>query len=139
MRRSFVAAVILGSAALSSPARTEGPPDAMAKPLPPVLDTAAIDRTADPCVDFYQYACGAWLKANPIPQDQSIWWRTSELDEHTRAVLAAILEEAASGAGAQPEARRKIGDYYASCLDEAAIDAKGLAPFTPELERIAAL
>jgi predicted metalloendopeptidase len=139
MRRSLVAAIVLGAAALSSPARTEGPADADGKALPPVLDTAAIDRSADPCVDFYQYACGAWLKANPIPQDQSIWWRTSELDEHTRAVLAAILEEAASGQGPQTENHRKLGAYYASCLDEAAIDQKALTPFAAGFDRVAAL
>jgi putative endopeptidase len=139
MRVSLIAIRGFFVAALASDAHTETYLDALNKKLPPVLDPAAIDRSIDPCTDFYEYSCGAWLKASPIPQDQSIWWRTSELDEHTRAVLAAILEEAASGAGAQPEARRKLGDHYASCLDEAAIDAKGLAPFTPELERIAAL
>ena len=71
--------------------------------------------------------------------DQQIWWRGSDLDEHTRAVLAAILKEAAAGRGPKTDNRRKIGDYYASCLDEAAIDAKGLKPFMPELDRIAVL
>ena len=135
IKRIFCATA-MGLTALASAARAG---DASMKPLPPVFDPAAIDQSVDPCVDFYQYACGAWLKATPIPPDQQIWWRISELDEHTRAVLAAILEEAAAGKGPKTENRRKIGDYYASCLDEAAIDAKGLKPFTPELERIAAL
>jgi putative endopeptidase len=137
MKRLLAAMVVLGTAALTSGAH-ESATDAK-KPLPPVFDPTAIDRRTEPCVDFYQYACGVWLKANPVPPDQSDWWRFSELDEHIRAVLASILEEAAAGKGANTENRRKIGDYYASCLDEASIEAKGFKPFALELERIVAL
>ena len=126
-------AMVMCLAALTSALRADTAADALKKSLPRVFDPAAINQGVDPCVDFYQYACGAWLETTPLPADQQIWWRTSELDEHTRAVLAKILEEAAAGRDANAKNGRKIGDYYASCLDEAEIDAKGLQPFAPEL------
>jgi putative endopeptidase len=138
MKQLLAAMIVSGAAVLTLAASAQTATEAD-KPLPPVFDPAAIDHSFEPCNDFYQYACGAWLKANPIPKDQSEWWRFSELDEHIRAVLASILDDAAAGKGADSESVRKIGDYYASCLDEAAIEAKGLAPFAPELDRIAAL
>ncbi len=102
------------------------------------LDLGAIDRASNPCDNFYQYACGTWLKNNPIPSDQARWGRFSELAERNREILHQILERAAANPGSDPD-HRKIGDYYASCMDEKTIESKGLAPIQPELDRIRAM
>ncbi len=135
MKRFSLIAVVL----LASVARAQSRQDLLVKPLPPVFDPGALDKSADACTDFYQYSCGAWLKASPVPADQSVWWRFSELDEHTRAVLGDILEKAAADADTKDADRRKIGDYYASCMDEDGVEAKGMTPFAPELSAVAAL
>ncbi|MES1261553.1 MAG: M13 family metallopeptidase [Acidobacteriota bacterium] len=94
---------------------------------PTGIDLGAIDRAAQPCNDFYQYACGTWMKRNPVPSDQSRWGRFDELAERTRLTLRGILEKSAG---------EKIGDQYASCMDEKTIEAKGTSPIQPELDRI---
>ena len=97
-----------------------------------------IDKTADPCVDFYQYACGNWLKKTEIPADQSEWISFTELYERNLITLRNILEKAAAGGPGRSAIDQKIGDYYGACVDEKAVDAKGLDPLKPELDRIAA-
>ena len=102
---------------------------------PPAVELTSLDRTADPCNDFYQFACGGWL-AHPIPSDRSEWARFDELQDHNNEMLHKILDTAA----ARPTAEtKKIGDYYGSCMDEAGIDANGVMPLRAELDRIAAL
>ena len=100
------------------------------------FEIKAMDKAANPCTDFYQYACGGWIKNNPIPPDQSRWGRFSELAERNRDTLHEILEEAAKGGPGRDSVTQKIGDYYAACMDEKGIDAKGLAPLQGELDRI---
>jgi endothelin-converting enzyme/putative endopeptidase len=104
----------------------------------PGFDLNAIDRKANPCEDFYQYACGTWIKNNPIPSDQSSWGRFSELAERNREILHQILEQASVAANRDADTQ-KIGDYYSSCMDEKGIAAKGMAPLQPELDRIKAM
>src|SRR5271170_6150797 len=102
----------------------------------PVLDVSAMDKTADPCIDFYTYSCGGWIKNNPIRPDQSSWGTSGKLEDENRAQLRAILEAAAKPDGTRNEVTQKIGDYYASCMDETAIDKLGAVPLLPELKRI---
>src|SRR2546425_4493820 len=97
-----------------------------------------IDKAADPCVDFYQYACGNWLKQTEIPADQTEWVSFVELYERNLVTERDILEKASATDPNRSAIDQKIGDYYNSCMDEKAADAKGLAPLKPDLDRIAA-
>src|SRR5579883_3341010 len=101
------------------------------------FDEHAVDRSVDPCTDFYQYACNAWIKSNPIPADQPAWGRMNELALRNQNELRDILEKAEKDA--RDPVQRKIGDYYAACMDERAIEQKGTRPLQDELHRIAAL
>jgi putative endopeptidase len=103
----------------------------------PALDVTSMDRTIDPCVDFFTYSCGGWIKRNPIPPDQSSWDTYSKMQDENLGRLRGILEAAATPDPKRNAVDQKIGDYYASCTDEKAIDAKGAEPLKPSLERIA--
>ncbi len=95
-----------------------------------------IDKTLDPCVDFYQYACGNWLKKAEIPADQSAWVSFVELDERNLVTLREILEKTSVNDPGRSPIDQKIGDFYSSCMDEKTVDAKGLDSLKPELDRI---
>ena len=103
------------------------------------FDVKHLDTSVDPCVDFYQFACGTWIKNNPIPPDQARWGRFDQLAERNRDVLHEILEAAANPNVSRDAVTKQIGDYYAACMDIKTIDAKGLEPLKAVLERIRGL
>jgi predicted metalloendopeptidase len=99
-----------------------------------------MDPAVGACDRFYEYADGGWLKKNPVPPEYSSWGSFNEVDERNREFLRQILEKAAADRGAAPGSDvQKLGSFYGACMDEAAIEAKGIAPLRPEIERIEAI
>jgi predicted metalloendopeptidase len=127
------------AAAASKPATSAGATDEKSATRPKSYDLDAMDKSVDPCTDFYQYACGTWRKNNPIPSDQARWGRFNELAEYNRQFLHNILEKASANGPKRTPVMRKVGDMYQSCMDEATVNKKGSAPLKPELARIAAI
>ncbi|MGA7512415.1 MAG: M13 family metallopeptidase [Candidatus Sulfotelmatobacter sp.] len=103
------------------------------------FDPNLVDRSLSPCDDFYKYACDKWLTANPIPADQVYWSTGSSLELWNENVLRETLEASSKNDPARSAVQQKIGDYWAACMDESGIEAAGLKPLQPELERIDAL
>jgi putative endopeptidase len=137
-RLTTIAAILLAGTLL--PAHM--PAAAQSAPQPAelkVFDPSLIDTSIDPCDNFYKYSCNGWFKRNPLPADQVSYGRFTELSEINRAHLRAILEAAAVPSPTRTANEQKIGDEYASCMDVAAINARGTQPFQADLDRIAAL
>jgi putative endopeptidase len=129
----------LAFAAISKAQSPQPAADAQPAPELRVFDPSLIDASVDPCDNFYQFSCKSWFKRNPLPADQTSYGRFTELYELNRLHLKQILEEESNPAGTRSANEQKIGDEYATCMDTAAIDRKGIAPLQPELDRIAEL
>src|SRR5579863_3709690 len=89
-------------------------------PYSPSLDLSSMDRSVDPCVDFYRYSCGSWIKNNPIPPDQARWDVYSKLATENQRFLWGILEQAAKPSPTRNPVETEIGDYFNACMDEGA-------------------
>ncbi len=141
-------ALLLSAAAFSqsapSPAISPQPvspqPDTplFALPYTPALDPKSMDRTADPCVDFYRFSCSEWIQNNPIPPDQSHWDVYAKLEADNEKFLWGLLLDAAKPAANRSPVETEIGDFFTACMDETGIEKTGAAPLKSALDAIAA-
>jgi putative endopeptidase len=139
LSRSSILAVVGVLAVGLAGVGLDGSPNAADQAKSWGFDTANLDKTCKPCDDFYQFAMGGWMKANPIPPEYPIWGSFSQLADRNQKNLREILEAAATSKAAVGTNEQKIGDFYASCMDTTAIDAAGAKPIEPELTQIAAV
>ncbi|MEA2414320.1 MAG: putative endopeptidase [Thermoanaerobaculia bacterium] len=141
MRRTFIAAVIVLTAFIAGCGSSHTTP-AAAAPAPAFFaphgfDLSAMDTNVKACDDFYRFAVGKWRETHPLPAQYSRYGRFEELAERNREVLHKILEEDAAMTNAAPgSAEQKVGDFYAACMNEPAVEAAGITPIQPELDRI---
>jgi endothelin-converting enzyme/putative endopeptidase len=110
------------------------PPARVATGTSSGVEVLSLDRSVDACTDFYQFACGGWMAANPMPADRQRWGRFNQLQEQNFTILRRVLETSATGGD-----QKKANDYYAACMDEGGIEARGQRPLEADLARIAAL
>jgi endothelin-converting enzyme/putative endopeptidase len=140
--RSFLK-VLTVSLMLAPALLSQDKPEAAKPPADVRFSADMLDKSIDPCNDFYAYACGKWMAQNPVPADRSRWGRFNELEERGEYMVRDILEKAShdrpdrSPSEHPPE--QKIGDYYASCMDESAIEKAGAKPLDPSFHAIAAI
>src|SRR5690349_24176154 len=134
MCKAFYLPSLLVLALISAAAAQKSPASEPVLPYSPSLDVKSMDKSADPCVDFYQYSCGGWKKNNPIPADQTSWSVYGKLYQDNLNFLRGILEEAAQPGSSRDAVTQKIGDFYAACIDESAVEKRGTAPIKSDLD-----
>ena len=134
----FILAVEAPNARAQAPASTPADSSAPVK-LPSGLEKDLIDPAVNPCDNFVQYACGNFTKLYPIPADLPGYDSLFRIQDHTQIVLHQLLDKVAEKSAQHTANEQKIGDYYATCMDQKAIDDAGLKPFQAELDRISAL
>jgi putative endopeptidase len=137
----FSAVAIAQTARTNSALSNASAADTASKAAPKLehFDPDLVDKTLDPCNDFYKYSCNKWLTANPIPPDQVFWSTGSGLQLWNENLLRETLEAASTNDPKRSSVQQKIGDYWAACMDESGIEVVGLKSLQPELDRIAAL
>ena len=138
MKNVAMIASLFSLVLLANPIQAEDRPTTTL-PYTPGLDVNGMDKTADPCVDFYQYTCGGWMKNNPIPADQARWSVYGKLTQDNQRYLWGILEGFATKTAGRTARQAKLGDYFAACMDEAAIDKQGGQPLAAQLTQIATM
>lgn len=134
----LLSALVLASPALAGPKVAADAPMGTNLSLEDISASVqrSIDRTADPCSDFYRFACGGWLDEVELPADENQWVRSfSVIHERNRELLKGLIENAAKNPAGNAE-RQKVGDFYGACMDEAAVEVAGLAPVEPWLAKI---
>jgi putative endopeptidase len=136
--RLVLCAGLLDLAAFGAASRTAAQAAPASLPATGGIDVAGMDRSISPGDDFFRFANGTWDRTTPIPPDRSSWGLDAKLVEEASGRTRTLLEDAGRGAAAGSDAR-KAGDYYAAYMNEAAIEARGLAPLQPQLDRIAAI
>jgi putative endopeptidase len=132
---TLFSATLLFSAALAPAQQTPVATPFQTMPYSPSLDLSSLDKSVDPCTDFYRYTCGGWMKNNPIPADQASWSVYDKLANENEQFLWGILDADAKATDRTP-VQQKIGDYFGACMDTPAIDKRGDAPIVPTLAAI---
>jgi putative endopeptidase len=136
MRRLLLPILLVGCGAVAAePPGRDTPLPTL--PYTPGLDPSFMDRSVDPCVDFYAFSCSGWQKLNPIPPDQSTWSVYGKLQDEIQRHLWGLLKTAADPSSARSPVQAQIGDYFAACMDEARIEALGSKPLQPALSALA--